>query len=303
VGLLAVSIDLDDIPNYFQIHGLNEPSGAVRTLVYDVALPRFRAFARDVGIPLTLFCIGSDLAREASARELALAASEGHEIGNHTLDHMYDFSRLSKSGIRTQIEGGIHAIHKAVGVMPAGFRAPGYTINDEVFEALSQLEVKYDSSVFPCPAYYGAKSLAMGKIALSGRQTRSILDSPNVLRAPTEPYRVGKPYWKPGEGIVEIPVQVTRGLRLPFIGTSVTLFGPTAASALARQCVGDRIVNLELHGIDALDEHDGLEALRAHQPDVRVPLTRKLESLRAAIGTLRRKGYSPVTMHEAAASV
>ena len=46
-------------------------------------------------------------------------------------------------------------------------------------------------------------------------------------------------------------------------------------------------MNLELHGIDVLDDADGLEALRPHQPDVRVPHARKLEALLAATEELR----------------
>jgi len=40
------------------------------------------------------------------------------------------------------------------------------------------------------------------------------------------------------------------------------------------------LVNLELHGIDVLDATDGLEDLRPHQPDVRVPREEKLRALR-----------------------
>ena len=65
-------------------------------------------------------------------------------------------------------------------------------------------------------------------------------------------------------------------------------------------CVGEPLVNLELHGIDVLDEDDGLEALRPHQPDVRVPRDRKLEALHAAVEVLRDAGYSFVTLREAA---
>ena len=43
-----------------------------------------------------------------------------------------------------------------------GFRAPGYTITDEVFDVLAELGVAYDSSVFPCPAYWAAKAAAIG---------------------------------------------------------------------------------------------------------------------------------------------
>jgi len=186
--------------------------------------------------------------------------------------------------------------------MPAGFRAPGYTITDEVFEVLHELGVSYDSSVFPCPSYWAAKAAAISLIALRGRTSRSIVDTPAVLAAPTRPYVVGRPYWRRGSGIVvELPVQVTPGLRLPFIGTYVTLWGPAVGRRLARACIGEPVVTLELHGIDVLDEADGLGSLRPHQPDVRVPRERKLEALRGAIDELRGGGYRFVTSSEAAA--
>ena len=36
--LAAISVDLDEIPNYFQIHGLPPPEGPESSLVYDVAI-------------------------------------------------------------------------------------------------------------------------------------------------------------------------------------------------------------------------------------------------------------------------
>jgi peptidoglycan/xylan/chitin deacetylase (PgdA/CDA1 family) len=301
--LCAVSVDLDEIPNYFAIHGLAEPSGAARTLVYDVAIDRLRELAGDMAIPMTFFAIGSDLARVEAAEQLREARDAGFEIANHSLDHRYDFVRLGKAEIRRQVGEGMRAIERAVDERPVGFRAPGYTVTGEVFEVLAQLGVEYDSSVFPCPAYWGAKAAALLAIAARGRRSRSILDTPAVLLAPTRPYRVGEPYWRRGTGLLELPVQVTRGARLPFFGTSITMGGPAFARGLARMCVGEPLVNLELHGIDVLDAADGLEPLRAHQPDVRVPLRRKMEALRAALEELRRAGYSFVTLREGAARV
>lgn len=300
VRLCAVSVDLDEIPNYYGIHGLGEPAGPERSLVYDVALQRLGNFATELAIPLTLFAIGSDLARPEAAEALADAHARGFEIANHSLDHRYDLVRLGKVEVRRQIAEGARAIERATGTAPVGFRAPGYTITDEVFDVLADLEVLYDSSVFPCPAYWAAKTAAIALIAARGRRSRSIVDTPVVLTAPTRPYRVGRPYWRRGRGLLELPVQVTRGARLPFIGTYVTLGGPRVARLLARMCVGEPLVNLELHGIDVLDAADGLEALRPHQPDVRVPVARKLDALRASVGVLRDAGYEFTTLAEAA---
>ena len=298
--LCAVSVDLDEIPNYYGIHGLPEPTGPERSLVYDVALPRLGDLADELSIPLTLFAIGRDLDRPEAAKALATAHASGFEIANHSLDHHYDLVRLGGMEIRRQIEAGARAIERATGTAPAGFRAPGYTITDEVFDILADLGVLYDSSVFPCPPYWAAKAAAIALIAARGRRSRSIVDTPVVLAAPTRPYRVGRPYWRRGEGILELPVQVTRGPRLPFIGTYVTLGGPRVARLLARMCVGEPLVNLELHGIDVLDAADGLEALRPHQVDVRVPTARKLDALRDAVLELRAAGYEFTTLADAA---
>jgi peptidoglycan/xylan/chitin deacetylase (PgdA/CDA1 family) len=297
--LCAISVDLDEIPNYFAIHGL-EPSKAASTAVYDVAIDRLESFADAARVPLTLFAVGSDLSREESAKRLAVAHAHGHEIGNHSLDHRYDLVRLGVPAIRAQVERGAEAIARATGEAPVGFRAPGYTITDEVFGVLTELDVAYDSSVFPSPAYWAAKTAAIGMISVRGRTSRSIVDTPAVLLAPTRPYFVGTPYWTRGSGLLELPVQVTRGARLPFIGTTITLAGPTRAALLARMCVGDPLVNLELHGIDVLDEDDGLAPLRPHQPDVRVPRARKLDALDAVVRVFRDAGYSFVTLRDAA---
>jgi peptidoglycan/xylan/chitin deacetylase (PgdA/CDA1 family) len=301
VRLASVSVDLDEIHHYHEIHGL--PGERAGTLVYDVAVDRLMALAEAARVPLTFFAVGRDLTRATARERMRAAAQAGHEIANHSLDHRYDLVRLGRDEIRRQIEGGADAIADAVGERPVGFRAPGYTMTDEVMDVLAELKVAYDASVFPCPAYWMAKTAAIGLIAMRGRRSRSIVDTPKVLLAPTRPYRTGRPYWRRGPGVLEIPVQVTRGLRLPFIGTSVTLAGPSRARWLARMCVGEPLVNLELHGIDVLDTGDGLEPLERHQPDVRVPHARKSEAIAAAIEELAKAGYTFVTMREAAAAL
>jgi hypothetical protein len=302
VKLAAVSVDLDEIPNYFAIHGLT-PDETTKTLVYDLAVPRLLDLARSLRIPMTLFAVGQDLAREASAKALREAAELGHEMGNHTRDHRYDLVRLSRDEMWAQIEGGAEDILRATGRRPRGFRAPGYTVTDALFEVLGEVGVAYDSSVFPCPAYWLAKTSVVGLIRMRGRESQSIVDTPMVLTAPMRPYRIGRPYYRPGSGLVELPIQVTRGPRFPVIGTSLTLAGPTGSRLLASACVGEPLVNLELHGIDVLEANDGLQAIVPHQIDLRVRLERKLASLEAAVLVLKRAGYTFVTLEEAAEGV
>jgi hypothetical protein len=302
VRLCAVSVDLDDIPHYHAIHGLAAPAaGSASSAVYDIALERLAAFAASRSMPLTLFAIGADLERPASAAALRDLTERGHAVENHSLSHRYDLVRLGAESVASEIDGGSRAIAAATGRVPVGFRAPGYTVTDEVFDVLEARGIAFDSSVFPCPVYFGAKALVLAALWARARKSASVLDSARVLTAPTRPYRPGRPWYRRGHrGFVELPIQVTPGLRLPFIGTTLSLAGPLGARLLASACAGEPFVNLELHGIDFLDAKDGLSDLSRHQPELRIPLARRIDALGAALDVLALAGYSFVLLEEVA---
>jgi peptidoglycan/xylan/chitin deacetylase (PgdA/CDA1 family) len=299
--LTSVSVDIDEVHHYFAIHGLPEPSSASLHAAYDVALGRMADFAASRSIPLTLFVVGADLARAESSAALATFARRGHAIENHSLSHRYDLTRLDRATIAREVEEGARAIERVTGRRPEGFRAPGYTVSDALFDALDELGVAFDSSVFPCPPYYLAKAAAMAGMRVRGRVSRSILDTPRVLAAPRRPYRPGARWFQRGaRRFVELPVQVTPHLGLPFIGTAIALGGPTIAAYLASRCAGEPLVNLELHAMDFLDAGDGLDALVGHQPELSVPLARRIDALSAALDALAARGHAFVTLAEAA---
>jgi len=302
--LCAVSVDLDEVQCYSAIHGLPPLPAPAAHAVYRRALPRLFDLFESLSIPATLFASGRDLTDPHAARTLRAAADSGYEVGNHSHDHFYDLSRRSRAEVRQQIDEGNRSIERATGRAPVGFRAPGYTITDEMFEVLAELGMQYDSSVFPCPLYYAAKVAAIGHYRARGRPTHSVIDDPRVLRAPAEPYRTGTPYPQRGDGLLELPIGVTRDWtgRLPYIGTYIVLGGSLGARALTGLIAGRSLVNLELHGIDAADaREDGLEALAVPaQPDLRLPAREKLESLRTALLGLRARGYEFVTLRAAA---
>jgi len=235
--LLSVSVDLDELEQYRAIHGL--PGGGDR-LVYQRALPRLCDWARQRRIPLTWFVIGQDVAQAGNAEVLRRLASAGDELACHSHSHRYDLTRCSFSEMRSEVEQAVSAIEQATGQRVQGFRAPGYVVTDTLLDLLRELDFAYDASVFPCPSYYALKLAAIARLAARGNPSKSIVDAPEVLRAPTRPYRVGRPYWFRGTGIWEIPIQVTRRSRLPFIGTSLTLGGPIGARLLANGVAASR---------------------------------------------------------------
>jgi len=273
MGLLCVSIDLDEVHCYHGIHGLEAPAGPVAEAIHRSALPRALRFLDDVGVAGTLFAVGRDAAlRPATGELLRAAAGRGHEIANHSLNHRYDLGLLSADEQAREIRGGADAIQQIVGVRPAGFRAPGYNVHLGLLDVVADQGATYDSSVFPCPSYFAARALAIGLKQARGRVSASQLGDPRVLLAPQQPYRLGR-----------------------------VLAGKVLAGILARQASSMGFVNLELHGIDFADaEADGLEHLKRFQPDLRLSARRKIAILERVVKTLLDRGMQPVTLLEAA---
>jgi len=288
--------------------------------IYEKAVPRLRRFFEREKVAATFFAVGRDLTHAPNAEALRDLQASGHEIASHSQGHHYDLSQRGRAFIEDDIRQSLDSIEKATGKRPTGFRAPGYTVTNEMFDVLRSLGLAYDSSVFPCPSYYSAKTALIGAIAARAwvgktKKSRSIIDDPRVLLAPADPYTPGDSYWRAAsspspdaisregnqQALIEIPIGVTRRARLPFIGTSVALAGEIGAQFLAMQMVGRPVVVLELHGIDLADaEEDGLGWLRPHQPDLRKTAAEKDTAIRAALSVLRTNGYKFVTTHEAA---
>ncbi len=297
--LAAISIDLNTNTRAAAmgdacVSGVNDCS------MYDVAVERVMDWAKRHQIPLTLFAVGADVRRPHNAQRLALALEAGHEVGNLSLDHLYDLSRRSRPEMFVQVKGGADLIAEKVGQRPCGFRAPGYVMSDKLYDTLVEADVSYSSSLFPCPVYTLLESASIGLDRLRGRRRRSLLADPRVVTAPSGPYRVGDPYWKPGAGVLELPVQTTPWLRLPFTGTSLTALGRDWAKLATEGLVGQRLVNLKLHAVDFLDAADGVRQLEPLLSGVRRSAREKMAALDAVVVTLKAAGYDFVRLQQAA---
>jgi peptidoglycan-N-acetylglucosamine deacetylase len=306
MGILCVSVDLDEVRCYHEIHGLEPPVGETARAVHERALPRALRFFDELGLRGTFFAVGRELASSpANASLLRDASGRGHEIANHGFDHRYDLTLLPATDQLGEIRQGSAAIVEATGIEPRGFRAPGYNVHLGLLDLLDEQGYAYDSSVFPCPSYQAARAVAIAAKAVRGRESHSLPGDPRMLLAPTSPYRVGREgAWTRGEGLLELPITVVTPARLPLIGTSLIMARPLGASLLALAASRLGFVNLELHGIDFADAAgDGLGRLARHQPDLRVPLTKKIAALKRAIETLLDAGAQPLKLGEAAGRV
>ncbi len=292
----SVSIDMDSLYCYRQIHGLESPESSVSSQttdpIYSLAIPRYIQLFSQRKVPVTLFVVGRDLRQPRVKSILQDTQNYRWELANHTYSHPYALTRLPADRILREIQWGEEAILE-IAPKVYGFRAPGYNITPEVIHILRQRGYLYDSSAFPCPPYYLAKAAVMTAMRFAGRKSRSILGSPRVLLTPTRPFRTdGDPYRPSADSsrptIWELPIAVTPTLRLPFIGTSISLFPEKLLHLMVKSVQKMPFVNLELHGIDILDANDTpqLKELKPYQPDLKVPWWEKKKRLEMVLQLL-----------------
>ncbi len=275
----AVNVDVDSLYLYYRIHGLDEATAT--NAVWERGVPRFAELFADVGIAATFFVVTADLERWPSARAVcADLAAAGHELASHSHTHPYDLTRLPSDRIAQELRRSREVLADLVGGDVAGFRAPGYTVTDEVLDGLAAAGYAYDSSLFPCPPYYLAKAAVMGLMRLRGKESQSILDHPSIMWQRTTPHR--------RRGVVELPVTVLPWVRAPFIGTSLLMMGRGGYAACRPLLERLRFVNLEFHGIDMCDlEEDGIDPALLQQPDLHHPLSTKRDLFRQVLLDLR----------------
>jgi len=304
--LVSISVDLDEVECYHSIHGLKQqPDEAVSAAVHLKALPRFLSLFDKKGIKATMFVIGREIGQNSGVDEiLRQMHQDGHELANHTLNHRYNLVQLEEDVIRKEVLSGASRIEALCGERPVGFRAPGYTVSDALLRILEDQRYLYDSSVFPCPAYYSAKTVIMAGYQVVGRTSRSILGTPGVMRAPSVPYRAGTPFYTRGNGIREIPIGVAGPARIPFFGTSILLAGQWLYRYMTASMMSREFINVELHGMDLGDAvGDGLEYLAKHQPDLRLSLDYRIQRYEHMIDMFRENGYEFVTLKEAVSRI
>ena len=281
-GLFSVSIDLDGVGCYAAIHGLGLGALSVEAqrAVPITAVDRFCELLARHGLRGTLFAIGRELDLPGAEEPLRRAAGAGHEVASHSFGHDYALSRRSQVEIEADLLRAESAITAATGQRPRGFRAPGYTLSPALLAALRARGYCYDSSLLPSAPYYLAKAVAIGLRALRGRRSESILGG------------VGQLFGSRGAhlraGVRELPISTLPLLRGPVIGTVVAGLPEALSARFASWAFASGHFNLELHGIDLLDQSDGVPpALAAVQPGLRVPAKDKLRRISALLAALR----------------
>lgn len=261
----------------------------------------------------TFFIVGQDLdtrvVGEDADRACAIVrqlAERGHEIANHSYSHPYELARLPPERVAEEIERAHDLLQTASRSRVLGFRAPGYDVSAAMLAQLARLGYRYDSSIFPAPAYYAAKAAIMTGLSLIGRPSGAVMTNPRALIAPTKPYRpdIRAPWRRGNAPLVELPISVTRFARMPAIGTNMLLAPAWLRTRLISAMRRQGFFNFELHGIDLADARiDEIPAaLIDRQPDLRLSLAEKTERFESMLDDIQRD-FDVVQLSEHAADI
>ncbi len=293
--LSAITIDVDSLRFYMQIHGLKQAAPPLsEDPIYTVALPRFREHLEDLGLRATLFLIGEDAPSHAA--QIRRFSDRGSEIASHSFTHDYRLTQKDEAEIADDLRSAHSALSPlSLGTPVVGFRAPGYNVSPKLLDAVLAMGYRYDSSLLPSPAYFALRAAAIGRYALSSQKSRSLVGDLRAFSGPLAPHRTvtASPWRKVAGGpLLELPIACAPVTRAPVIGTSWVLLPKAARKALLWSSLkGLEVFNFEMHAIDLLDAQDpGVpSSLVEVQPDLRVPISQKRAAFSELFSTLHQK--------------
>jgi peptidoglycan/xylan/chitin deacetylase (PgdA/CDA1 family) len=143
----SLSLDLDNKWSYLKTHGDRGWESFPSYL--DTVVPRFLDMLGGLGLRITVFIVGQDAALEQNRESLSALVAAGHEIGNHSFHHEPWLHLYSPEQIEGEISAAEDAIFSATGVVPRGFRGPGYSLSPAVIDCLARRGYRYDASTLP----------------------------------------------------------------------------------------------------------------------------------------------------------
>jgi peptidoglycan-N-acetylglucosamine deacetylase len=290
--LASLSLDLDNQWSYMRTHG--DPGWESFPSYLDLVVPRVLGFLARHGLTITFFVVGQDAALPANRAALAAIAAAGHEIGNHSFNHLPWLHLFDEAEVEAEVARTEEAIEGATGQRPRGFRGPGFSLSPATLRVLARRGYRYDATTLPtfigplARAYYLLGSRLTGG---ERQKRRRLFGTWKEGLRPLTPY-----WWRVGEGrLLEIPVTTLPVLRTP-IHVSYLLylgaFSPgmargylRAALALCRRAgIGPSLL---LHPLDFLSADEVPEL--GFFPAMRRPAEHKLREIAEHLAAFRER--------------
>jgi hypothetical protein len=166
------------------------PTEAYETFAEQGLLDRFSDLVHCHDLKLTIFATGKVL--EQHLETVTYFQEMGAEIELHGYQHALD-----KQAAVGEVQRGGAVYQRHFGKVPLGYRAPGGVMSADFVEALVSAGIKYDSSLIP--------SFRLGMY--------------NNLGSPLGPH------FHPELPVLELPISVIPGLRIPIAASYIRLLG------------------------------------------------------------------------------
>lgn len=221
----AISSDIDSLHSLYKGHGLRR--AAYTYAEVEMGLDNFARFLEPYGVKATLFMVGHDFLQPRNEAPMRAVSAAGHEIGNHTLSHPQGFRLLTPDEMEAEIAGMEDVCARVIGQRPVGFRSPGWNAGAAAVAILKRRGYMYDSSVFPTSLMPLFKLLHRWNTQGRRGGDRTTMGHLHYMLAPLRPYRtaIDSLARRGSDGIVELPVTVVPGVRLPFWATFLLATG------------------------------------------------------------------------------
>jgi hypothetical protein len=249
----------------------------------------------ELGLPLTVFIVGRDLAADQDIDAVAsFDRLPSWEPANHSLNHLPWMHTMEQSEIESEIETTDQRIRNFIGRKPLGFRGPGFSCPDEVLQVLAKNQYTYDASIFPTSMAPIARAVFLMKTKLKGEQREKAkklyggfrsMRYPNRLFQRTVAGRDGQP----STNLWEVPVTVLPFARTPihfsyftYLASFSTLAAKAYFSTALRLCQLTKTPpSLLLHPPDFMGHED--DADMAYFPAMNMSRTDKLKIVKWAL--------------------
>jgi peptidoglycan-N-acetylglucosamine deacetylase len=227
--IATLSLDLDNLWSYLATHG---DAGWERFPSFHTTLvPRVIDIMRRRNLPLTVFIVGKDATLPQCRKPLNDLVQAGFELGSHSFLHEQWLAMEGEDAVNQDLARTEESIERCTGVLPRGFRGPGFSLSTGSLNVLLRRGYHYDASSFP--TYMGPLSRAIfmttSKLTGEARRKRARLFGrlADAIR-PLEPH-----LWQLEKGqLVEVPVTTVPGVKLPLHMTYI-LFLAQYSEALA----------------------------------------------------------------------
>lgn len=162
----VIHVDMDGVVEIARAHGRawtasTDPLFESGTLALLDLLDRF-------GLDATFFVV-SDSLDDSRKRDLVEEiVRRGHEIASHTASHR-PLRDLDTQDKRREIFGSRERLEAELGTAVRGFRAPGYGIDRESIDLLTEAGYAWDSSAFPSDAFATRLGVPSERLERPGR--------------------------------------------------------------------------------------------------------------------------------------